>query len=747
MRPTTRAVSFSAALRALKYANAGLDQNQSAVAAQLAILRNCQSAIMHLLKQDDSTYVAAKVVVLARLLHKTLSQQPDSPPLVEKLRNRLASLRTRLLASIERNFSNPDLESHQLVSNLSAYALATSSSPTGVLEHFLKVRRQAVGGCSVSTNQARENMIRALKLFKGALSSVHMVFPRRLSEALKRLKMHPLSQDKEIRSLADLNLDVLGRWIAEEVQNYTPWPRHDELTQSQAENITTSQIPDAMTLLQNVFENVLNDQDDFETVLKLREYVIGAHLSSLDRTPGYNASAILDMLRNAFNSRLSELAERKANSIADLSQHTNTVLDNWESTPDDPDASLWTLAEEPPTLERGASVFKEAVQARFHCNTPQLDSCVTLADAWADAVSRSRAALKSAMEKRWDDEILDAPTDADDGIDLDSIQSLLGEEDTRSVENAFDRALHDALATFHDDFGKAASKADTLAKNMFLLRLLRDLAQKVETLAKIDLKHGALSQPLHQRIAVAIANTALQNYKRALLGMAQAHHFSQNMLWEGHPALPSQPSPAVFKLLSQTSKDMTKAGQDAWSPGLIDAVKSHIANELAMTFNQVTEEVEKVVPVSTNGSLTNGTVNGVGDEAVKETSESISSPDEKKDDLNGDGDPHPAVNGEDTVSSTDNETADQESKDLGLDAATLRQDKFKQVLFDVSYLQRILTTRRTTATGTATIGGDLQDVVQTLKAKANVDTDAADKIKRGSTDYWRRTYLLFGLLA
>ncbi len=131
------------------------ETNTYAQTARLAVLHACSVAPPRLLRKRDSTLPAAKVLVLSRLLHKSLAQTAgDAAPFVEGLRVRLGSLRRRLLDRVDSQMAKAD--GAGLVEAMCAFSLATSSGPRDVLRHFLHVRREAVllrvgtaegGGC------------------------------------------------------------------------------------------------------------------------------------------------------------------------------------------------------------------------------------------------------------------------------------------------------------------------------------------------------------------------------------------------------------------------------------------------------------------------------------------------------------------------------------------------------------------------------------------------------------------------
>jgi len=68
-------------------------------------------------------------------------------------------------------------------------------------------------------------------------------------------------------------------------------------------------------------------------------------------------------------------------------------------------------------------------------------------------------------------------------------------------------------------------------------------------------------------------------------------------------------------------------------------------------------------------------------------------------------------------------------------------EKVVQVLFDVLYLQRVV------AKGGGLDGDGLESVVGELVRLAGMDDAAVNRMRKSATEYWRKSYLLFALLA
>ncbi|KAF2097077.1 hypothetical protein NA57DRAFT_41876 [Rhizodiscina lignyota] len=717
-------------------------KRQNSAAAQLAILRSCHSTISAVLQKEGSTYLAAKVLVLARLLHKTLSQSPDASPLVDSLRNRLAYLRTRLLRHIDRSFSNPEIEIPKLVENMCALSLATSSTPTDVLRHFLHIRLEVIRSGPEAAQHMRKGLLKAIKLFKGSLIDSQTIFPRRLAESLSRLKLQPLLQDKEIQTLPDLNLDIHGRWIAGEVRNFTPWPRHDELQKSEAEKILRHWAPAALKSLKEAAQSMLSEQEDFADVVKLREDVLEVHLSSNPRIAGVQSSDVLELLRDVFNERLQFLVQKRADGLAALLGGISSAIDPSASTYEGQQASTWQLAHDPTTLENGAFAFKDAISDRFHGNEQATKKCLSIAEKWATSIIDMRSLIKTMREKRWEDDVLDATSEADDDLDLDSRQALLSEDDPRELNDALDSALQSSFARFGEEFRKIAAVAGAstnTTQSIFLLRVLRQFAQKTIDLTSTSsaangkfqgaLDIQGLSSPLYASIVTSVSQSSLQSFERSLSRFTN-NPFHGNMLWEGHPPLPVQPTPSCFRLPYCLVKGMATLGQDLWAPGLVEALKQHMDAEARKLLDECLSAVKALPELASVDSTP------VSDPS--EDAEPQQEADDSSDGLaNGAG-----IDGPNDSSITHAATNGAVEGDSGSKTA-----KLIQLLFDAMYLQRVLHVPNAKVSDSSRLTLSNQSYLEELAKELDLETEKLERMRKNAVDYWKRTYLLLGLLS
>lgn len=724
-----------------------------AVAAQLAILKSCHAAMSTLLQRGGSPYISAKVVVLARLLHNTLSEQPNASPLVDSLRDRLASSRRRLLKQIDRNFSVPKTDTTKLVENLCARSLATSSGPTDVLRHFLHIRLESMRNSPAIADSSRLSMTRAIRLFKGTLSDAQTIFPRRLSDALSKLKNQPLLQDKDIQSLRELNLDVHGRWIADEVRNFTPWPRHDELQRAEAEKIVKAWSPMALKTLKSVIEAILSNEDDLATTTKLREEIIEIHLSSTSRIQGVDSSEILDVLRHSFNDRLCSIITLRAEALKHFSESVFSMVQVANTLSTDEGISIWQIANAPPSLDRGAAKFKEAVSDGYHGYSNEVKHCLSKSEQWKEGIKEAQSLIKDMKERRWEDDLLDVASDTDDDVDLDSKQALLSEDDPRRLSEILATALDAALAQFADDFQEnAASVSDEdVSKAIFLLRILRNFTQSVTGLpvvadsssskgmARIISQDSSLTRPIMTKISSSVAEKAIGSFQDALSKFVNKRSSKFEILWEGQPPMPVQPSPSAFSLPVALEKVMATVGQDLWAPVLVRVLKQQLEEALHNVF----ETAIKDLKLQAEDGEQNGTAHTLN--GVSEKSSEVEGKDGMEEENEETGQSKMNGEAEDSSSSVveSNAAEDTNSTNSALNKGAVIKGKLTQLLFDMLYLNRVLQIPR----GIAQENSHPRDsLISLLVKELELATGQVEKMEKSASEHWRRTYLLVGLL-
>ncbi|RMZ67111.1 Vacuolar sorting-associated 51 [Pyrenophora seminiperda CCB06] len=713
-----------------------LDAERYTFASQLSVLRNAPLVATRLMKREGSYLLIAKVLVISRLLHKSLSQTAHKPPIVDQHWERLLSVRRKLLRRIDKRLASTNGEATSLVESMCAYALATSSTPTDVLHHFHKMRLEKMNSeLRAGSDELAKHGISALKLCIQTCLDTQTIFPRRLADSLAKLKTHPLIRDPEVRALYELNLDVHDRWLSDEAQNYTPWPRHDELQRPEAERILHRWSKDAVTAFLKGVKEALEGEERLHEVANLRQELIETWILSGSRMAGVKSANVLDDLRDIMNDKLESIVRSRIDGLQAVVSELTTQLDTVAASKEPVALSLWSTIDKASDLSNGAQAFKSNILNTYQGRDDSVMNVASAFDGWMESVLEVKSIVKSMKEARWDDTFTE---DMDDGSDDDlgdSKQTLLSDDDPKLLEEATQEALTEAMQNLGRSFSamtkmtKASDggdAGDSIQKATFILRIVREIGDRIPRLRLQERATPLASpftadilQPLYTTLASHIAQPNLSMYKTSLVSSLEKKTKSY-VLWEGHPPLPSQPSPSAFRFLRGLEKSMGAIGSDLWAPSCVSVLKSRVAGEL---IGLIGEQVDAM------------TAQGQDDDRDVEKPEREAEG-EREEEKEGEGE---EAKGEKEEKDGANAATKNEDKVKAAESLTeLKKQRFKQLLFDLLYIQRFVEPN----------GGE--ENFTTLREKADVtdlDEAAMGRLRKNAADYAKKTYLLFALLS
>jgi len=258
------------------------------------------------------------------------------------------------------------------------------------------------------------------------------------------------------------------------------------------------------------------------------------------------------------------------------------------------------------------------------------------------------------------------------------------EEGLKSAYEELHKKIETLLATYRES-------KDIGHVSIYTLRIIRDIRTELPQYSSLQSFGLSLVTLLHEKLASTVAAEPIEVISKSF----NKKKVAGRALWEGNPELPVQPSPMTFKFLHSLVLAMGNLGADLWSPKAVAALKRHLRAELGHRWNSALKtEEEKSNKV--NGTTTNGDV----DSKDHEESEAA-------------------------------DTADAER----------RKDVLIQSLFDALVLQSSLELADSSAED------HLQTLTKTIDRQVGFDTAARKRLQQGAKEYWKRTSLLFGLLA
>ncbi|KAE8354784.1 hypothetical protein BDV28DRAFT_130334 [Aspergillus coremiiformis] len=677
------------------------DGTKRAIGAQLALLHRCETTISRLLRRRGSLLLGAKLVVVSRLLHKALSQQKTVPPFLESLRNQIASLRQTLLRRINKCLASASSTAEDIIEVLASYCLATSSSSEDAIRHFHRVREEVIESQLGLGDTSGDNIMKALGLYIKTLQVSKILLSRRLSDVLGKLKARPLLTDPEIRNLDDLGLDVLGRWVPPDVSNFTPWIKLSELSKSDTEKILKKWSKHAFERFVQGCQKNLTSWLDFATLLFLREKALGFWLRSCASTVTHSSLQVLEGIRGIFNDQLTNLLSDQAKSLLNFGQDVTSKISTWDSAEHVTPQSLWDQELMISDYSHGADTFKTAIADRLLGRDEEVSTMLRGYRSWLTSIENSKESIDDLRQVRWNDIIEEGE---DEDLDID-ITATLNEDDPRLLEEALQLAIVEAFGALESSFGdalKAFGDSNQSGKAAFVLRLIRLIRRDLPTHLIAD--NFALSKDIVPRLQEILVAEVVAHTSSLKVLVKLGSRVPGRSLWEGDPELPIQPSPCTFKFLRRLVRSMDRCGPGLWDISTVQVLKRTLQGELS---NVITSGFE-----------------------------TLSSCDSDKGKINAEPDQTAASNEQKSQNGGDSLRSEGEDKAESPNTHDLKL----QLYLDTAYLKNALAVK-------GSEHDPLGDVLEQLRGGLGSVDKVVRTMEQSAAEYWKRTQLLFGLLA
>lgn len=645
-----------------------------------------------MLRKRGSPLLVAKLLVISRLLHKNLSEQKSAPPFLETLRNHLASLRRGLRSRIDKRLSSAKSTVDEVIEALAAYCLATSSSSDDAVAYYHKIRLDVIGNRLEGVKDSGENILAALRLYVQTLQVSKAILSRRFTDVLSKLKSRPLLSDPDIRNIDDLSLDVLGRWVATDIINFTPWIKLSEQSKQDAERTIKKWSKSAFDDFVRRSQDSLTIWVEFSPLLQLRKETLELWLCSWSSTPTHSALQVLEGTRDVLNGRLKNILSDKANALDTFGQAVMSAISNWGSAEHGRTRSMWDHELVSLDYSNGAAAFKEAIADRLLGRDLDISVVTDKYQAWLLTIGSLRESIDALREVRWPD-ILDEAADED--IDID-VAAILNEDDKQLLWEALEAAVRQAFDSLQKSFGntfKAIGDSNRGEKAAFMLKLIRlvrrDLPHEF-ILNDTEFSRGII--PGLQEILAIEVIAATRPLSFATLVNPRSNTLAGRTLWEGEPELPVQPSQSTFKFMRRMVESMDRHGHGLWDTSTVHVLQVTLQKELA----------ERVTSF----------LNGIDPPAEPEPGTEETRPTENEDDI-----------------PTERQTEAQ-VHDIKL-----------QLYFDTMLLSNASTSKETRQ-------NPLQEVAEKFRDSFGSEAGPTSKtMDQRAQEYWHRTRLLFGLLA
>ncbi|KAI2468569.1 hypothetical protein F4781DRAFT_443435 [Annulohypoxylon bovei var. microspora] len=683
-------------------------------AARLRLLRACGLLVDRALRgrapgdRGEGLVLAAKVLLLKRLLVSSFGAADGEDEgvgrAVEDARKSLGSLRRRLLRAVEKVLEKigDGADRGDILKALTAYSLASSSGARDVLRHFLSVRAEAMAYEFDPEEHGKErdtgSVIKGLDLYTRTLLDVQALVPNKLSDALLRLKKQHLLADESLQGLEGLRLDVFEKWCGEEIQYFTPFIRHDDLDGKQAKEMLTSWATKGGEILIQGLKRTLEHVSEFKTIVNLRTSVLQHWIKDGGKARGFDPSVMLNGIREAIDGRLLYILEAKVAKLKLVGSEVTATLEAWRPGTTDKHRGLWDEEMLDIDMSGNAARVTHEVISRLYGRNDAVAKVVTSYESWHRVVDSVGDLISQLKHQRWDDDM----EEIEDEDVIAERQTLLSKDDPELLQKKLDESIVEAFKDLNQHLATAwGSKSDSPDNgpiSMYLLRVLRDIRGRLPKLDNIK-SFGLESVPsLHEKLSAHVSVSPLEKFVSTTLARRRV---AGRALWEGEPALPAQPSPGAFQLLRNLIMSMGDAGLDLWTPAAVGVLKRTFSKQLVEVWrkelNSEAADEQKTEGVSEEKSEHD---DGAPSEALEDPSK--------------------------------DEKAVQEKSE--------NNDVYIQWLYDIHLIMQCL------GTGVSS-EESFNAFVEEVFEKTKLESGVKDKLAKTSQEYWKRTSLLFELLA
>ncbi|TFB01998.1 hypothetical protein CCMA1212_006031 [Trichoderma ghanense] len=741
-----------------------------AEAARQRLLDGCLLVVGRLLRgrgeldesfsAGDRLVVAAKVLVLSRLLVNSLGKETlndDARQAVDAARKKLDSLRRRLKRTLEKTLEKIGTDSNRddVLKALAAHSLANSSGAKDTLRHFLEVRFKAVAVALDPEEDERvgsaDDVIRSLELHARTLLDVQALVPNKLSQALHALTKKPLLEDASLQKLEGLRLDIYERWCGEDIQYFTPFIRHDDLSGAQAREMFDGWVEKGQEVLLRGLKKILEPMHDFKSITELRTNLLQLWIRQGSKVRGIDPEELQNHLRNAINAQMLAVLDSKVSKLHIVGSEVKATLESWKDGVTGKLPGLWDEEGYEDALSSGARPFLQEVASRFYGRSDAVSKALNCYYSWFHIIDDVKEVVGQLEKQRWDndfDEIEDEET-------LEARQQLLSKDDPKMLQQKLDisldasfEALEKELQQLWDGKSEAGSSS---AIAMYLIRVLRDIRRQLPQRESIKDFGLSMVPALHQAIVVSVSESPVDEFvSDGLSGRIAVGR----PLWDGDPALPNQPSPETFRFLHSLLLSLSDAGVDLWTAAAMTALKKHVSRRLCEAWNQELESIKFDVRVKEvkedkedakeqKEETENGAkeAEGAGAEKKEPQGDAEEEPASKRDGQGGDGEGNVEVGGQGKdKEDVENKDAEKEEDGTAPGNEQLR-DLCIQWLFDISLL------RLSVGVEAAEAADEFQQLEDAVYGRSGLDESSRQHVGKAAKNFWSRTSLLFGLLA
>ncbi|KAK5065277.1 hypothetical protein LTR84_001115 [Exophiala bonariae] len=534
------------------------------VLAELRLLQRCCTTIASILRETRFLH-CSQLMVVSRLLLKSLSEHQLPAPSLDLLRNKVAHLRRQLLRQIDARFTTPVSNLLELVEAICSYCLITSVSSEDALSHLHQLRLDKIRRMLQRASDDSRHIQEALRYQLVSLQTFKALVGRPLAEAMTNMQKRAILTDQTLRNLESLDLDRTVSLISSDIQSFVPYFKKSTLSADDARAKLENWSDEASRVLVTSLKTHLNTSNDTAPILNLRQDLYTALLPSYFSTPG--AANMHQQIRQIVNEKLQIICSTQVRQLQDITASLTKRM------PDTPEVkSLWDEDTAKASANtRGSRLIKQ-VKSRHTGHHSSLNRAQKSLGRWIASIKATEASFTALSTTSWRD-LMEEPDEEDEEEALD-LSKQLGKTDAEGYVKFLQDSLRAGLSSLEAGIIDAATQIGTenpdISRSVALLRSIRMSVAALQdafpdhmTFEKI---HAAIPQ-LHDLVAIEVVNR-----------LSEASERKKRSVKSSKERLPEDmPSPRAFVTLRRLCEIMFEiGGTDIWSATAVEKIKIQV---------------------------------------------------------------------------------------------------------------------------------------------------------------------------
>ena len=510
---------------------------------------------------DKDWLQSARLIVISRLLIKSLSDHQTSLSMFPSLREKTASLRRQILRHIDITLSSVHSTNAEVVAPSCAYCLITSASFQDVMRHILRLRIEKLRKLLNHEHLLDRHIIGALRYYVTSLSLVSGLNGRTMIDALGNLQKRPILQEPALLEIELINLKQVKSLIPDDIVSFTPYLNRTPFSGQELRDILQEWASNASSLVSQSLQRLLEGFTSLTKVLDIRQSLYSVLLPVYFSIPGI--ISMHQVVHDVLSKRIEAIYLSKMDELREIAGSKSLP------TRSDPETgSLWQEDLAKMSLKDGAPNFLRQVHRRRRGTSVSLARTSRALTTWISSIKAMQVAFQALGSIRWRD-MLEEPDDEQEA-EADQVIQMLVKDDPELYLSHMNAALLAGFESLEDNLiervnvalGQEADAAVAVGHLRTIRELVAPLRQAFPDETKFH-KLGEVIPRLHETIA--------EDVLRRVNISSEADNdrpVAQSALLE------NLPSPRTFRFLRRLCAAMFEVGgTDVWSLNAVKVLK------------------------------------------------------------------------------------------------------------------------------------------------------------------------------